>query len=147
MVFWCWRFHNQWFIVALHKKWFFVFESSDIGCIWINFEWGKRCFHDTKRQSQTMILEWVISSYQMDVENNIWFSCFSRVLDLQNSHPRYVKLSTVTGECFQISWRSISDVFQLISSKESGVFSIQKDCPKQWFSEWVNVFLPDGRWK
>ena len=48
-----------------------------------------------------------------------FISCFPCVLDVQDTHPMYLKLSPVTGESCQISFGSILDSSELISSKET----------------------------
>ena len=85
---------------------------------------GNNTFNRGKKDEKTVIL----NSFQ---PHGRWFSeirkdfisYFPCVLDFQNTHPKYPKLSPVTGECCQISFGSILDSFDSISSKEIPSFN------------------------
>ena len=87
-----------------------------------------------KKDEKTLILDsfqphgrWVL-----EIRKN-FISCFPCVLDFQNAHPEYLKLSLVTGDCCQISFGSISDSSESISSKEIILSMVERKMKRQWF--------------
>ena len=87
----------------------------NIGLIRIDFKQGNNTFNGEKKDEKTLILDsfqphgrWVL-----EIRKH-FISCFPCVLDFQNTHPKYPKLSLVTGECCEISFGSILDSFDSI---------------------------------
>ena len=106
----------------------------NIWLIWLDFKQGNNTFNGEKKDEKTLILDsfqphgrWVL-----EIRKN-FISCFPCVLDFQNAHPEYLKLSLVTGDCCQISFGSISDSSESISSKETILSMGKRKMKKQWF--------------
>ena len=60
-----------------------------------------------------------------------YISRFPCVLDLLNAHQKYLKLSPVTGQCCKISFRSMSNSSDWISSKEVAALDRERKMKKQ----------------
>ena len=104
----------------------------NIGLIRIDFKQGNNTFNGGKKDEKTVIS----NSFQ---PHGRWFSeirknfvsYFPCVLDFQNAHPKYLKLSPVTGECCQISFGSILDSFDSLSCKEIILSIVERKMKKQ----------------
>ena len=102
-------------------------------------------FNEEKEDEKTVILESFQPLERWNSEIRKFFiSNFPCVLEVQNTHPRYLKLSPVTGECCQISFGSISDSSDSISSKETilsmGGKKDENQRPCCWKESKITVF-------